>query len=948
MYDYEDEGYNGNEERAGETGYTGVGEDKRSSGSPRLQHNSHYRQTGEGGDIIMAKEGAFGPRYQLAADSVQYPSFIPDEYCQNWVASQPSQADSSPPEHSDKLILSEVDDLMKTVVQVDKRSTAWNTTEDKQEVVIPPRTSTFSDHFPTPSGGTAGQRISGTRYWSFGLPNVFSGPKNPPVPPNAVTGNPTERKRSKRLTMNKFFVGQPSQSPNTPVVHPGDGPATREPQPHMAPRPPSESFQEPVTYYSPNLLSLLAPKRKTSRRKPHPLTNSITPNQTISNVTALDPEIPYAPLSNNPTVSGVTTTDEFQASGSIDQTFAPRQRKSKGLWRRMTHRFAETWTGRTAEDSYTSLNPETSMDALSVLEERISHAVPRSTGPDVPNAYNMMGSPTLPLQLLQELTDSHGSLSSLPPPFPINPDFTSELAQRSAELDVHIEAVDPLMLTESQRATYIINDGDSFSRNSSTRKRQHRPRFISDTTGIRFNKKAFNLPPTRRMSAACPPSSQRYSSPSPSNASRTGDSLIYSTSSHGLSGSSSEYPLKKSNLVPCITHTGPSVESFRPNRPLGSSSSSGSCYLGKRDSDAVGSTLSLPPHHHNSRMFMTLPSTHGSGSVDSSHNLHRQSVMRGSVATSVSQGRASTTSLTESTFTSFRFTYPTPYYPTQPSQVLRLPSQSHTRPKSTYSRSSYRPGTDIYSEILSKGHRRPVNPPQSQLPSRQGQHISGGSVGRPPPAMARLSQSSTWDHPTLEEGTGYFGLFPCERYSFRQGRLSSRVHQHPGGYPPDAYQYYPPGPLGNTTGRPSGAFPWYSETPAGIGNNPRKHKFYRTWGAFNRRRSRWDGLDRVVDRILPPGVHTTLYKFFFVLGFVCPPCWWFATWCIPAPRDQVEITRESLRQRRLREWNKRLAQISVIIIPIILVIMLIHFKDYSNSPILYHAGPMHIEPSPMY
>ncbi|KAJ1964846.1 hypothetical protein IWQ62_002812 [Dispira parvispora] len=936
MYASDDEGYNGNEGQMGEIGYIGVGEEKESSVSPRLQQNSHSGQTGEG-DIDRANDQSFSPGSQHSWKKL---SFIPDEPRSDQTASQRSPSNSS-----EKFILPEIDGLLETVVRVDEKSTGWDTHDDQQEVVVPPPANTFPARSSMPPQGTVGQQDSGTRYWSFGLPKVFSGPKQPFATLSAVTDGLAKKKLANRLTLSNFLAGQPTQSPSVPDVHPdGDTVIPRETQPHVAPRPPRESFQEPVTYYSPNFLTLLAPKPKTSRRKPHPLTNSITPNQTISNATALDPEISCPSPSNN--LSQITTADDFQASDSVRQNLAPHQRQPKGLWRRMTHRFAETWTGRTAEDSYTSLNPDTSMDALSVLEERISHAVPKSTGPDVPSAYHIMASPTLPLQLLDELTDSHGSLYSLPPPFPVNPDFTSEMAHRSAELEVQIEAVDPHMLTESQRATYIINDGDSFSRNSSTRKRQHRPRFISDTTGIRFNKKAFNLPSTRRKSAACPASSKGFSSPSSSNTSRTGDSLMDSTSSQALSGSSSEYPPKASNLVPRITHTGPSVESFHPKRPLGSSSSSsGSGYSGKRNSGPVGTTLSPTSLHHNPRMSTAMASSRSSGSVDYTHNLHRRSVMRGSVATSGSQGGASTASLAESTITSFRFTYPTPYYPTQPSHVLRPPSQSHTRTKSAHSRSSYRPGTDIYSEILSKGHRRPVNPPQSQLPSRQSQYISGGLVGPPPPTMARLSQSSTWDHPTLE-GPSYIGVFPCERYSFRQSRFSSRVHQHPGVYPPDAYQHFPPGSL--DTGRPSGIFPPYYVAPSGIGNNPRKHKFLRTWGRLNQNHPRWDGLDRLVDRILPPGVHTNLYKFFFVLGFVCPPCWWFATWCIPAPRDQVEITRESLRQRRLREWNKRMAQISVLIIPIIVIILLIHFKDYSNSPILYHDGPMHIEPSPVY
>ncbi|KAJ1977624.1 hypothetical protein H4R35_002229 [Dimargaris xerosporica] len=585
----------------------------------------------------------------------------------------------------------------------------------------------------------------------------------------------------------------------------------------------------------------------------------------------------------------------------------------KRVWNRVRKRITETWVGRPGEDSYTSLHPGSSIDALSALEERIAHARPHHRQSSLPDASEIAGSPTLPRHVFDEMPPTASpALSRYPPPLPASAPANQPSFQPHERLQypstskrlvqqVHREPIQGLhnasLVSDSNISRATLDDEHCLHQSGSKNAEGDidgtlllaRPRVLSDATPAQpIQPLVGQIQPYRRKSAPLP--AQDTLSPC------TAATSVGHRVSHGTLLS---HTIPDVVVTTCSTNSEAVAQSDAVPYPLFMQN-----YSLKTQSETLPPQLRNLLTEHTSELRTSL-STYPTPLV------HRRSVNAHTVSTISGGGYQSSTH--------------------------RTPNSMRARPD----------GTDIYSEALSKGHRRPLNPPPTSTGNVALSSMAGLNVPAPHPAPP-LQRPPAAAQPTKRT------LAMLKDLLMWPAHPRSRAEQTPGSPPAvtnapgveiplpahtavSVYESHP------TPQRTSAV---HSAAPGGADVSPHRDR-YRFWGSgpsiriAHRKRAEWRTLANVLDKVFPPGIHEPLYKTCFILGFICPPLWWLATWCIPPPRDQIRITRENLRVRRLRQWNKRMAQLSLVIIPIVVFILLIRFKDYSNSPI---PLPPHYEP----
>ncbi|KAJ1991166.1 hypothetical protein H4R33_001452 [Dimargaris cristalligena] len=811
-------------------------------------------------------------------------------------------------------------------------------------------------------------------YWTLTFP--FGKRANKPRPKSSV------------LTTRPYKPPGPSKLRPLTTITSGIQPSGST-SPRLTPIPTARSTATPVaSYFPPKLIPRLSrtPGHDLHQKAPVVLSRPVPPPKPTVR--------PLAPLvlTNLPQVDSAMVSPRTPESLASFSEFNPQptsKNPSKPLWHKLTKRITVTWSGRPAEESYDSLNLQSSMGALSALEERICHAVPQSTEAPQLASDQVNRHPTLPPVFLYGISEDEVPGVTSPRGELLSPsEYTSPARKpnsmvsesRNRTTSHTGSAVSPIIYNISE------DSAPTASGPMATGGRFSRPRFISDVTGLRQFQ-------ARRESDLLHPGylvqSRRQSVP------------IHSNKKGYLSSTGADTPIDVTHLGSPLPDPGRRSQPISPLVPHGSTQSphtitsadsahrypnvpaptypqSGRRRRSVRDSYTSGLTTGSsgvrPLHHPVGTSRLSPLSREDNHRLTSSHSRYsmpyprrgsRQSQVSPNLSLSPpgaarptrkpterlrflpSELRRITSSCDTSESGSSQEHFFFPSYPPPPFLSGRRLSRTHFN-KTAFG-AGLPQGTDIYTETLSQGHRRPLNPPQLQ----------------PPPPTSILKKPGT--HPSIKEfhhgakstSTARTSLVDRLPLFGRPWRSNAHVivpmPPIPESGPSVSIDRPATGPTpqsaaagsfekssdarADSTPRPSYFGSRGTAQPAGNGPPDSSIGSPQTWnekvtrGLFSRRRLNWDRLADVLEVIFPPGAHVYIYKVFFIMGFLCPPCWWIAAWCIPPPRDEVRITRESLRQRRLRQWNKRMALVSVIAVPIIVVIILIRFKDYSNSPI---------------
>ncbi|KAJ1926650.1 hypothetical protein IWQ60_003624 [Tieghemiomyces parasiticus] len=709
-------------------------------------------------------------------------------------------------------------------------------------------------------------------------------------------------------------------------------------------------------------------------------------------------EPPHAPFEREGAIlASLDELDPRQGHHYFDDA-GPSNSGPRRTWRKLTKRITGTWVGRPAEASYDSLNAHSSIGALSALEERIIRAQPRVAATEPPPAEGAAPrTPTLPAVQLDDVYQMPSTLStwmvnnsaaagpnSRPPAslsplspgfpeFPTNPHFSAAMSRLSvaSERQVKEASLVPPLSARSEQVVFVIDDSPTTDqrqqqRSSARRAGKHsgRRRFMSDAGDLHLrgpallllvpeavylrrnsepngvNRSVVTPPPTVKFAyvggAGGGSASQRSAlSPPPI---PTGY-LPHPSYLNSLSSGT-----RRRSLLPSATPLSPAANmlSFANAASMASSQSrrpSHGMFLPSMTERTTESQASKPKRERAKAATVTsaawaiphAPSSYGS-SPDDSGSI-RSTVSAPATGNSAGTGKSRRNrahyrdrvgfanvpepiacspvdeSMADSSMVGFFPSYPVPSF-----AIKNLPvAPTLPRPQPVHQAGKPQ-GTDIYTEVLSAGHRRPLNPPAGvgnrqsvrlvATPGTQGGRPSSDHMHleMPTPAAApnaALGPELESDHDSTGTQTAAVGVHPPQRDGYFASRPKLR----------DSHRHKQPNSI------------------------------------FSRRRLEWSALADILEKVFPPGVHEPLYKTLFILGFICPPCWWIAAWCIPPPRDEIRITRENLRCRRLRQWNKRMALISAVVIPLLILIILIRFKDYTYTTL--YVGPNNADYIPL-
>ncbi|KAJ1983366.1 hypothetical protein H4R34_001316 [Dimargaris verticillata] len=852
---------------------------------------------------------------------------------------------------------------------------------------------------PKPTINTAQPPATSPHYLSL-LSPIYQPPQQSPPPSTAtrdrIESQPTyfpgnvgtflsglRRHQSTRTPLSQPQVRARAHSQMPPITIPvgrQTGP------PHRRSLDPKSVSARPASYFPNNLFNrIAAPPRpniaqqRATSASSHPGVGSGRANQQIS-IPPHEPQSPETPspmgMSNDEsqlyTPSTMPTTPlDTQPSSPSHPTDPPVY--PKRVWNRMRKRITETWVGRPGEDSYTSLHPGSSIDALSALEERIVRARPHHRQSSLPDASEIIGSPTLPRHVFNEMPPTASPvLSRYPPHYPAVPSASvpanqltfqgQERLRYPSTPERQIQQVYREPVHGFQNASIISDSNISrgtldydhsmyqpVPRDASGALLRTRTRVLSDPTTTQ---------PTQPMAGQEHPL-RRTSTPL-----QERDTLVSCTATTSV-GHRVPHGTRPFHAIPDV------VETTRPNNSEAFALSDAIPYpsfmqnysvSGGGPQNAMTRSSQAPDHGQRTHARKSSQSIkewssyassqahcHNHSSSESSYSsTARFQQLKGQSKTLPAQLRNLSTEHASEPRTSLS-TYPTPLVHRRSvnahtvstlsgggyqSSSRRTPSSMRARPD----------GTDIYSETLTKGHRRPLNPPStltgiatlSSLPGPNVPESQPAPPLQPPPPAAQPTKRTL----AMLKDLLMWPAHPQSRVEQTPGPLPAATNApgmdvpHPAHTAVSIYESRPT-PQCMSSGPPLAS---NNTTPGEVNANPqRSHSRYWCCGPniriVHRQRAEWRTLAKALDKIFPPGIHEPLYKICFILGFICPPLWWLATWCIPPPRDQIRITRENLRVRRLRQWNKRMAQLSLIIIPIVVFILLIRFKDYSNSPI---------------
>ncbi|KAJ1924320.1 hypothetical protein IWQ60_005276 [Tieghemiomyces parasiticus] len=712
-------------------------------------------------------------------------------------------------------------------------------------------------------------------------------------------------------------------------------------------------------------------------------------------------EPPHAPFEREGAIlASLDELDPRQGHRYLDDA-GPSNSGPRRTWRKITKRITGTWVGRPAEASYDSLNAHSSIGALSALEERIIRAQPQVTATEPPPAEGAAPrTPTLPAVQLDDVYQMPSTLStwmvnnsaaagpnSRPPAplsplspgfpeFPTNPHFSAAMSRLSvaSERQVKEASLVPPLSARSEQVVFVIDDSPTTDqrqqqRSSARRAGRHggRRRFMSDAGDLHLRGPALLLlvPEAVYLRRNSEPNGVNHSVVSPPPTVK----LAYVGSAGGGNASQrstlSPLPIptgylphpsylnslssgtRRRSLLPSATPLSPAanMQSFANTASMASPQlrrPSDGMFLPSMTKRTTESRASKPKRERAKAATVTsaawatphAPSSYGS-SLDDSGSI-RSTISAPATGNSAGTGKSRHNrahsrdrvgfanfpepiarspvdeSMADSSMAGFFPSYPVPYF-----AIKNLPvAPTLPRPQPVHQAGKPQ-GTDIYAEVLSAGHRRPLNPPTG-MGNRQSVRLvatPGAQGSQPSPDHTHLEMPT----PVAAPNAANAALGPeleSDHDSTGTQTASVNVHQ------PQRNGYFASRPKLRDT-----------------------HRHKQPNRIFSRRRLEWSALADFLEKVFPPGVHEPLYKALFILGFICPPCWWIAAWCIPPPRDEIRITRENLRCRRLRQWNKRMALISAVVIPLLILIILIRFKDYTYTTL--YVGPNNADYIPL-